>query len=848
MNKKCLLVDGSSLLYRAYFALPPMDADGVPTQAVHGFLMMLFKALELSQADYCCAAFDEKTPTFRHTMYADYKANRPPVPEDLLPQFDIIKEVLKSMKLGAISLAGYEADDLLGTISHQLSEKGYTVELLTGDRDALQLVDENVHLLFTRKGISEIVHYTPEEVKKIYKVSPEQVTDWKGLMGDSSDNIPGIPGVGEKTSIKLLDEYGTLENVLENADKIKGKLGEKVRANKEQARLSKTLATINKNAPIDYDIDSWEVKNLSDGAETLKRYRLNTALERINRMEKGSAEDAPSEQAEASFTVIDKNIKYSIKLEAGKPCSVVVTDSSVTLSQESINYKIPLQFGQMSLLNMADAALSDKNLKEVFAMLTMPLIVHDAKSLLHFLDGFSIPHPTIHWDSMLAAYLINPQEKSYALSAFANNDSAGLYALYLNQKQSIARFGMMSLYKDIELPLSQVLYEMELTGFKVDIPVLNSLGKEFTGQAEALQKDIIDSLDQGDFNINSPQQLGDVLFNKLKLPARKKTSSGRYSTDAQTLESIADYHPAISKILDYRQLAKLNSTYIDPLIKNADKNSRIHTTFDQTATATGRISSNDPNLQNIPVRTALGREIRKAFVAKEGCVLIDGDYSQIELRILAHMSEDKGMRDAFINGMDIHRETASKVYGVPVQDVTDEMRSNSKAINFGIVYGISDFGLARNIGVTRKEAASFIENYFEKFPGVKRFMDSAKDFAHKEGYAKTLYGRRRPLPELKSRNYHTRSFGERVAMNAPIQGTAADIIKSAMVKVAQELKNNNMQSRLILQVHDELIIEAPLAEQKQAAEILKRCMEDVMPLSVPLVCDINTGANWYESK
>ncbi len=848
MSKTCLLVDGSSLLYRAYFALPPMDADGVPTQAVHGFLMMLFKAFELSRADYCCAAFDEKTPTFRHTMYENYKANRPPAPEDLLPQFDIIKEVLISMNLGAISLAGYEADDLLGTISRQLSEKGYTVDLLTGDRDALQLVNENVHLLFTKKGISEIIHFTPEEVKKVYSVTPEQVTDWKGLMGDASDNIPGIPGVGEKTAVKLLDKYGTLENVLENADDIKGKLGEKVRANKDMAKLSKTLATINKNAPVNYNIENWEIKNLSGGAETLKRYQLNTALEKIKRLENKDAEPSNYEQAEVSFTVIDKNINNSVSLNTYEPCAVVVTNSAITLSQNDKNYKIPLHLGQTSLLNTSDAQPADKALKDVFSMLTMPLIAHDSKSLLHLLDSFSISHPKIHWDSMLAAYLLNPLEKSYALNAFAKDDSAGLYALYLKQKQSIARLGMMSLYKDIELPLSYVLYKMELAGFKVDIAALNALGKEFTEQADALQKNIIDSLGQGSFNINSTQQLGDVLFNKLNLPARKKTSSGRYSTDAHTLESIADYHPAISKILDYRQVSKLNSTYIDPLIKNADDNSRIHTTFDQTATATGRISSNDPNLQNIPVRTAMGREIRKAFVAKEGCVLIDGDYSQIELRILAHMSEDKGMREAFINGTDIHRQTASKVYGVPVESVTSDMRSKSKAINFGIVYGISDFGLARNIGTTRKEAAAFIASYFEQFPGVKRFMEDAKAFGYKEGYAKTLYGRRRPLPELKSRNYHTRSFGERVAMNAPIQGTAADIIKSAMVKVAKELEKNNMRSRLILQVHDELIIEAPLEEQTKAEEILKRCMEDVMPLSVPLVCDINTGVNWYESK
>ncbi|MDO5022396.1 MAG: 5'-3' exonuclease H3TH domain-containing protein, partial [Eubacteriales bacterium] len=475
MNKKCLLVDGSSLLYRAYFALPPMDADGVPTQAVHGFLLMLFKALELSKADYCCAAFDEKTPTFRHTMYEDYKANRPPAPEDLLPQFDIIKEVLKSMNLGAISLSGYEADDLLGTISKQLSEKDFVVDLLTGDRDALQLVNDKVHLLFTKKGITEIVHFTPDEVKAVYSVSPEQVTDWKGLMGDTSDNIPGIPGVGEKTSIKLLSEYGTLEEVLKNADKIKGKLGEKVRANKEQARLSKVLATIHTDAPVDYDIQNWEVKNLSDGEQTLKRYQLNTIIDKIKRLEKPEEEETIT-PAQITFTIIDKNIKNALKALTDEPCALVIADDAISISQKSLNYKIPLMFGQTSLFDTGDATNAGEAIKEVFSVLKMPLIVHDAKSLLHKADSFSAVHPNIHWDSMLAAYLIDPQQKSYALSALGSHDSAGLYSLYLTQKQTLQRLGIMSLFKDIELPLSHVLYQMEVSGFKVDTGVLQSLG------------------------------------------------------------------------------------------------------------------------------------------------------------------------------------------------------------------------------------------------------------------------------------------------------------------------------------------------------------------------------------
>ncbi|MGI6738160.1 MAG: DNA polymerase I [Christensenellales bacterium] len=847
MANKCLIVDGNSLMYRAFFALPPMDSGGVPTNAVHGFLLMLLKAVEEYKPEYCVVAFDEKAPTFRHSMYEDYKANRPKMPDELVPQFDIIKELLSSMNIGIVSLMGYEADDLLGTISSRLSNKGYKSGLLTGDRDALQLVNENVSLLFTKKGISEIIPYTPEKVEEDYGVSPEQVTDWKGLMGDSSDNIPGIPGVGEKTAVKLLKQYGTMENVLSDADNIKGKLGERIRDNMDKARISKVLATIHTDVPIDIELDNWRTDNMGAGIDTLKKYRLNSIINRLQSLE---GVEIPKEAVEKPIEWVDISGDYENALSVfdNSPIAIHIGEEYISLSQENINLRIALASGQISLFEKAEGIGLSEALTNIMPHIKQKLILHDSKAFYHMLNMRQINIPKTHWDTKLSAYLINPQEKSYALGAFAVENSAGVYKLYIKHKEELKRLFMSKLYTDIELPLANVLFDMELAGFKVDTDVLKELGKEYSYDSDRLSEEIISSLGVGEFNLNSPKQLSEVLFDKLKLPARKKTSGGTYSTDAATLESLIDYHPAIRNILKYRQVSKLSGTYIEPMLKNVDSKNRIHTTFDQTATATGRISSNDPNLQTIPVRTELGREIRKAFIAKEGHVLIDGDYSQIELRILAHMSGDENMRLAFINGEDIHTQTASRVYGVPICDVTSDMRSSSKAINFGIVYGISDFGLAQNIGTTRKQAAEFIDSYLSHYPGVRDFMENAKKFGYDNCYAVTLYGRRRPLPELKSRNYHTRSFGERVAINTPIQGTAADIIKAAMVKVSSELKRLKLGARLILQVHDELLIECPIEEEKEVTELLKSCMENIIELSVPLICDVNAGKSWYETK
>lgn len=846
MSETCLVVDGNSLLYRAFHALPLMDADGVYTNAVHGFLLMLLKALEDYHPEYCAVCFDEKGPTFRHTEYAEYKAGRAPTPNELRPQFPLIREILTAMGVGVLGLMGYEADDLLGTISRQCEQKGIRCLLLTGDRDALQLVSPGTSLLFTRKGISEITLFDPAGVKDYFGVTPEQVTDWKGLMGDSSDNIPGIPGVGEKTAVKLLTEYSTLENVLDNADSIKGKLGEKVRANKEQALFSKKLATIHREAPIECTLSNWSVTHIKGGLPLIQKYRLTTVADKVRRMA-GAAPEPASESKETEWQTVSDAASFKKALAAlsHTPFVLYINDAALSIKQGDTAIKAVFSPAQQSLLDAVSGFTVEEAISALSPCLDRPILTHHAKDLLHLLSRHHLPLPSIQWDTMVAAYLLNPQEKSYALQAFGEPSAAGVYALYLAQKEKLDESGMTALYENIEKPLTGVLFAMEKEGFQVDGGVLRTLGKQFNETSDSLQKEIITLLDVGDFNINSPIQLGKVLFETLGLPARKKTTRG-YSTDAATLEALAEHHPAIPLLLQYRQVTKLSSTYIDPMLRNMDAEGRIHTTFDQTGTSTGRISSNDPNLQNIPVRTEMGREIRRAFIARKGWVLVDGDYSQIELRVLAHMSGDAAMCDAFIKGQDIHARTAAEVNGVPMDEVTPAMRAAAKAVNFGIVYGISDFGLARNIGISRREAADFIDRYLSHYTGVHSFMEKAKQDGYRNGYAETLYGRRRWLTELQAKNANLRAFGERAAMNTPIQGTAADIIKAAMVKVYEELKP--YRARLILQVHDELIVECPPEEKDEVAALLHRCMENVLPLSVPLVADVHIGENWYESK
>lgn len=845
MRETLLAVDGNSLMHRAFHALPLMDAGGVYTNAVHGFLSMLLKAMQELSPRYIAVAFDEHAPTFRHTAYADYKAGRRATPEELRPQFGIIREILSQMHLGVLSVEGYEADDILGTLSRKCRENGLDCVILTGDRDALQLIGDGTRVLFTRKGITESTLFDAAGVKAFFGVTPEQVTDWKGLMGDASDNIPGIPGVGEKTALKLLNEYATLENVLAHAGDIKGKLGEKIRDNAELARFSKDLATIRPTAPIAFDLDAFDASHMQDGLAALRKYQLNGIAGRLEKLAGDAApapEAAPEQEIVLETLATREAIAAFLEKTAGQPTALHVTPTRLTLATPGQGAEIALQQDMLSA-----GLLPEEAWDALRPALDRPLYVHDGKRLLHLLAGYHLPLPHFAWDTMLGAYLHNPQEKSYALSGFAREDASGVLQLAQRQRRALEEEGMLQLMQDVEMPLLYVLFDMEQSGFQVDAGVLRTLGAAFTEETEALKEQVYQLSGVHGFNLNSPQQLGKVLFETLGLKAGKKTQRG-YSTDADTLESLLDAHPCIAPILKYRQIVKLNSTYIDALLRKMDTSGRVHTFFDQTGTATGRISSSEPNLQNIPVRTELGREIRKAFVAGPGCVLADADYSQIELRVLAHLSRDAAMTDAFQKAQDIHTRTAAEVYGVPMEQVTAEMRSSAKAVNFGLVYGISDFGLARNIGISRKEAAAFIARYFARYPAIKAYMDQAVRQGYDQGYAVTMMGRRRQLPELKAANANTRNFGERAAMNTPVQGTAADIIKLAMVRVHGALKEQGLKARLILQVHDELMIEAPREEEAQVSALLKRCMEEVAALSVPLVAEVKTGESWYETK
>ena len=849
-----LLVDGNSLMHRAFHALPLMDADGVYTNAVYGFLSMLLKVIKEENVQYLAVCFDEHGPTFRHTVYADYKAGRKETPPELRQQFDTILSLLDGMGIRRFSLQGWEADDLLGTLSLKGAAAGASPLLLTGDRDALQLVGGGTELMFTRKGISETVRFTPEKVWEEYGFTPEQVTDWKGLAGDSSDNIPGVPGVGDKTAVKLLQEYGSLEAVLENADKVKGKLGEKLATYADQARFSKELATIRRDAPVEFSLSACAIPDLKKGIPALEKLKLNNIIRRLDSGDEAgetSARPGPAavefEAAEALATGAEIAAWLEKTKDKGSLC-VYVTDSTVSLAREG-GKRAEITLGGDLLNPGADPA-------EVLACVAEELkkgdaVVHNGKALLHMLDSYGAPIPEIFgWDTMLAAYLLNPQEKSYRLGALCPDlpeDAGTLCSLAAWQKSRVEEDGMMKLMQEVEQPLSFVLFRMEKAGFAVNTAFLRDLGKRYTEEIENKREQVISAAGHP-FNLNSTQQLGEVLFEEMNLPHGKKTSKG-YSTSVEVLEGLRfDAPEIIEPLLRYRQLTKLNSTYVEGLLRLVDGKGRVHSTFDQTATATGRISSSEPNLQNIPVRTEEGKEIREAFLPREGWVLLDADYSQIELRLMAHFSGDPALIDAFRKGEDIHARTASEIFDVPPEWVTPELRSRAKAVNFGLIYGISGFGLSRNTGVSRKEAAAFIEKYFKTYPGVKRFMDRTASEGAERGYAETLMGRRRYLPELRSPKAPIREFGKRAAMNTPVQGTAADIIKLAMVRIDRALREAGLQSRLILQVHDELLLECPPEETERAAALLREAMEDAIGLQVPLVAEVHQGENWAEAK
>ena len=849
-----LLVDGNSLMHRAFHALPVMDADGVYTNAVYGFLSMLLKVIKEENVQYLAVCFDEHGPTFRHTVYADYKAGRRETPPELRQQFGTILSLLDDMGIRRFSLQGWEADDLLGTLSLKGAAAGASPLLLTGDRDALQLVGDGTELMFTRKGISETIRFTPSRVYEEYGFTPEQVTDWKGLAGDSSDNIPGVPGVGDKTAVKLLQEYGTLEEVLANADKVKGKLGEKLAAYADQARFSKELATIRRDAPVEFSLSACVLPDLRKGIPALSRLKLNSIIRRLDEAGTGEKETAKPVLSRIGFEPTEVlNSKNEIISWLEKTCKhgylcVYYSDLNVSLAREG-GKRAEIVLGGDLLTPGTDPEMVLESL--LTELKHGDGIVHNGKALLHLFDRYGLEPPeTFGWDTMLAAYLLNPQEKSYRLGALCPDmpeDAGTLCALAAWQKKQVEADGMTKLMYEVEMPLSFVLYRMERTGFTVDTAFLRDLGMRYTAEIGE-KRDQVTAAAGHPFNLNSTQQLGEVLFEEMNLPHGKKTSKG-YSTSVEVLEGLRfDAPEIIEPLLRYRQLSKLNSTYVEGLLRLVDSKGRVHSTFDQTATATGRISSSEPNLQNIPVRTEEGKEIREAFLPREGWVLLDADYSQIELRLMAHFSGDPALIDAFRKGEDIHARTASEIFDVPSEWVTPELRSRAKAVNFGLIYGISGFGLSRNTGVSRKEAAAFIDKYFRTYPGVKRFMDRTATEGADRGYAETLMGRRRYLPELKSPKAPIREFGKRAAMNTPVQGTAADIIKLAMVRIDRALREAGLQSRLILQVHDELLLECPPEEADRAADLLREAMESAIALSVPLVAEVHRGKNWAEAK
>ncbi len=854
--KQLIAIDGNSLMHRAYHALPPMTTRaGVPTGALHGFLSMLLKLIERNP-DYLVVAFDMHGPTFRHETFEEYKAGRRETEEDLRTQFPLLKELLCEMSIAVCETPRYEADDILGTFSRKCEAEGIDALLVTGDRDALQLIGEHTHVLMTKKGISETIEFDRDVLKEHYGLEPDRMRDLKGLMGDNSDNIPGIAGVGEKTAMKLLEEYGTLENVLAHASKVKGKLGEKIASGAQSARMSYEIGTICTDAPIPLSIEdcAFRPEAMSGGHTKLLDLEMRGLAARIG------GESTPEAAAQAQIVASQR-----VELDSIEAVLEVIRKAA-PIRQFAIDAGETVQFAfspetYYEIVQGADlfcTPIDEKSLygafKPILEQAACDVLAFDTKRLRHLLDKFAISLNASVFDAMIADYLLDATRPATSFVMLCERicpsqkpNAAMLFSMRESMLNELEEANMTKLYTEMELPLASVLHEMEHEGFRVDRDILKQLQAQFNEQSESLAKSIYETTGET-FNILSPKQLGEVLFEKLGLPTGKKNKSG-FSTDAETLDALLDKHPAIPMIQEYRFITKLKSTFVDGLLNVvSDENDRVRTQFNQCVTATGRISSTEPNMQNIPVRTQQGREIRKAFIASEGNVLVDADYSQIELRLLAHISGDEGMIHAFNSGKDIHRTTASEVFGVPFAEVTNDQRSAAKAVNFGIVYGISDFGLARNLDIPVKRASEYIKLYFDRYPGVKSYLEQSVDDAKRLGYAITMFERRRALTELKSSNYNTRSFGERVAMNMPIQGTAADIIKLAMVKVNAALHDRKLNTRLILQVHDELIFDVPKAEADEVVALVHDCMEQVVQLLVPLDADVKVGHSWYETK
>ena len=847
---KLVILDGNSIVNRAFYGIRQLSApDGTPTNGVYGFLAILRKLIDAEKPDSLCVAFDLKAPTFRHKRYDGYKAQRKGMPEELAVQIPILKEVLDEMGILRLELEGYEADDLLGTVGKRCEASGWDCRIVTGDKDSFQLISETTHVCHvkSRMGQTETKEYTPELFREEYGFEPVRIIDLKALMGDSSDNIPGVAGVGEKTAMDLVQRYGTLQHIYDKLDELDIKEGvrKKLREGRESAELSYELATICTAVPIKFEpADALWHDNYKRGLYGLfKKLGFNKFIEKWGI-------EAPKEadvSAETSHMNISGAPTYDELCKAVKTAELIAVTAGENLDSLEICDGKTVYTAHWSALGDD----YDKLLRLVFSD-GVKKISHNVKELMSRLMAEGLPLDGFVYDTALAAYLLDATESDYDLHRvsmrYCGAELSGAEAIYRLKpvtEEKLKELQMDKLYYEIELPLCRVLAEMQDTGFMVDRMALSAFGDSLTGSIDALRNEIYKQAG-GEFNINSPKQLGEVLFERLVLPAGKKTKTG-WSTNADVLEKLRGKHPIIDMILDYRMLTKLKSTYADGLLKLIDPDGRIRTNFQMTVTATGRLSSTEPNLQNIPVRKELGAQIRKMFIASEGKVLVDADYSQIELRLLAHISGDEHMQAAFMSGEDIHRVTASQVFNTPLSEVTSLQRSRAKAVNFGIVYGISSWSLAQDIGVFPNEAKAYMDAYLEKYSGVREYMKNIVEKAKAEGYVKTLYNRRRALPELKSSNFNTRSFGERVALNMPIQGTAADIIKLAMVNVYNRLKAEGLESKLILQVHDELICECPEHEAQRVAELLSEEMSGAAKLSVPLTVDAKIGHSWAEA-
>jgi len=869
--KKFMVLDGNSLIHRAYHALPLLSTrQGVFTNAVLGFTTMLFKLLKQENPDFIAVAFDEGK-TFRHEEYEEYKGHRKPTDEELKHQFPLVKEVLNALNIKMISAPGYEADDVIGALTKIAEEEGLNSIVVTGDRDSLQLVSQATHVFITKKGISEIKEYDQKVILDEYGLNPRQLIDVKALMGDKSDNIPGIPGVGEKTAVKLIREFGSIENLVENLDRVSpAKLQEKLKQYQDQLRLSFRLAEIQRDISLEVGLTDCEYSepNYNELLSLFEKLEFRKLTKDILGELKSETEVNVECEDVPEFVIPCSGEEFKSFIESinlDEPAAVYLDSKDKAYAMGN---GLVLAFYQqcascaVELKKVLEYEGSKDLLKGLFSKGKM--VFHDAKKAMWELGKLGIRINERFEDTQLAAYLLNPSASEYSLQQLSaeylnrtiieKEDVLSTCVIYAKEildllpvlTDKLKDSGLYELYTKVELPLEQVLYEMESNGISVNEQILKDMSEELGKEIDSLTLEIYEMAGET-FNLNSPKQLGEVLFGKLGLPSARKTKTG-YSTSAEVLEQLSGQHPIIDKILLHRQLVKLKSTYTDGLFKLVDKNTgRIHTTFNQTITATGRLSSTEPNLQNIPVRMEMGRKIRKVFVAgKKDWVLLSADYSQIELRVLAHFSKDENLMHAFFAREDIHSWTASQVFGVDIEDVDYNMRRMAKAVNFGIVYGISDYGLSRDLGITRKEAAAFIERYYARYPGVKVYLDKTIAEARENGYVTTILNRRRYLPDLFSSNRNVRSFGERTAMNTPIQGSAADIMKLAMLEVDKEMKSRGSEGLMLLQVHDELIFESPEAELEASAAMVKSCMENAYSLNVPLEVDLKYGYNWYE--